>query len=338
MMEDTESSVQNGLSNHDTSALKMSEEGGSLAGGSEGDHADWDKHVSSLQSGGRVLERTQSPNIRNLEDLKTRPVQPFPEYDETKEFNSEEEPVARPVTPPLPESEDEDVSTEPIRPPPEFQGSNDQSLSHSTLISNAHQDTSNANGGSNRDNASDILNDGKESLAASEDSSESRENEVSSPSPSSLKEMKTSEEEREGGRESSEGSSNRSGETNTKSSEIGAVTQAKVDAKESLRTGGEGEEEGGVEEQGVEGEVKMQTSFVNEYALNSTEDSPMSEVDRRLEQFSEILLDSDASHSDEEPPAKEPAEEEEETTSPKMKSTKRVRFADEVARSLVDGQ
>lgn len=336
-MEDTDSSqqsVQNGLSSHDTSAVKKE----SLARGSEGDHADWDEHVSSLQNNERVLERTQSPNMRNFEDLKTRPVKPPTEYIETEESNAGEDVVAKPVTPPLPESEEEDVSSEPIRPPPEFQENNDQNLSHDTSISNAHQDSSNTNSSSSRTNASDILNDGKESSVVSEDPLESGEDEVVSYSSS---EVKTSEEGREGGRESSEVSSNggdRSGGMNGRVDEIAAVTQAKVDVEESLRTGGGGggEGEGGAKEQGVEDEVKIQTSFVNEYALNSTEDSPMSEVDRKLEQFSEILLDSDASHSDEEAPAKEQAEED--TTSPKMKSTKRVRFADEVAGSLVDGQ
>lgn len=99
--------------------------------------------------------------------------------------------------------------------------------------------------------------------------------------------------------------------------EIPAVTQAaNVATIDSSRTG---EEE----------KTESQTSFVNEYALSSS-DSPTYEVDRNLEQFSEILLDSDPSHSDNE------AEIEvvDEATSPKKKTAKKVRFADEITGKL----
>ena len=72
-------------------------------------------------------------------------------------------------------------------------------------------------------------------------------------------------------------------------------------------------------------DVQSQTSFVNEFALSSTAESPTYEADRNLEQFSEILLDSDPSPSDAEPQA-----EEAEDISPKKKNVKRVRFADQM--------
>ena len=71
---------------------------------------------------------------------------------------------------------------------------------------------------------------------------------------------------------------------------------------------------------------ESQTSVVNEYALNNT-NSPTLEVDRNLEHFSEILLDTDHSQSDSE------IQDNGDTTeivSQKKRNTKRVRFADEV--------
>lgn len=72
--------------------------------------------------------------------------------------------------------------------------------------------------------------------------------------------------------------------------------------------------------------TESQTSFVNEYALNNSSESPTYEVDRNLEQFSEILLDSDPSDSEAQAVAVS------EEASAKKKATKRVRFADEVAK------
>ena len=78
-----------------------------------------------------------------------------------------------------------------------------------------------------------------------------------------------------------------------------------------------------------------QTSFVNESALDS-DNSPTYEVDRSLEQFSEILLDSDSSHSDNEAQAREAAGAGEESP---RKAAKKVRFADEVSGKLeVEGE
>ena len=73
----------------------------------------------------------------------------------------------------------------------------------------------------------------------------------------------------------------------------------------------------------AEEDNESQTSFVNEYALKGSE-SPTYEADRNLEQFSEILLDSDPSDAEGLPvdPMASAAE--------KKKATKRVRFADEV--------
>lgn len=93
---------------------------------------------------------------------------------------------------------------------------------------------------------------------------------------------------------------------------------------EDLRTGNE--------------ESESKTSLVNEFALSDT-DSPIYEGDRKLEKFSEILLDSDLSHSEGE--AQEEEAEGEDVSSPKKKKNapKKVRFADEVTGKLeVDGE
>lgn len=104
--------------------------------------------------------------------------------------------------------------------------------------------------------------------------------------------------------------------------EIPAVTQARAssgraneDSTTDVRTGNDTMEKS-----------DSQTSFVNEYALGDTE-SPTYATDRSLEQFSEILLDSDPSPSDSEAA---PTAEELEAASPKKKGGKRVRFADDL--------
>lgn len=108
------------------------------------------------------------------------------------------------------------------------------------------------------------------------------------------------------------------------SSEIPPKEGARGDA-EDLRTGNE--------------ESESKTSLVNEFALSDT-DSPIYEGDRKLEKFSEILLDSDLSHSEGE--AQEEEAEGEDVSSPKKKkknAPKKVRFADEVIGKLeVDGE
>lgn len=76
--------------------------------------------------------------------------------------------------------------------------------------------------------------------------------------------------------------------------------------------------------------TESQTSFVNEYALSGSE-SPTYEVDRSLEQFSEILLDSDPSDIE-----TQAAEGNGDATAKKIKASKKVRFADEVAQ--LDGR
>lgn len=76
--------------------------------------------------------------------------------------------------------------------------------------------------------------------------------------------------------------------------------------------------------------TESQTSFVNEYALSGNE-SPTYEVDRSLEQFSEILLDSDVSDS-----VDQAAEDNGDVAAKKKKASKKVRFADEVAQ--LDGR
>lgn len=72
--------------------------------------------------------------------------------------------------------------------------------------------------------------------------------------------------------------------------------------------------------------TESQTSFVNQYALSGGGESPTYEVDRNLEQFSEILLDSDVSDAE-----VQVVEGSEDVSAKKKKAAKKVRFADEVA-------
>ena len=72
--------------------------------------------------------------------------------------------------------------------------------------------------------------------------------------------------------------------------------------------------------------TESQTSFVNEYALSAGKESPTYEVDRNLEQFSEILLDSDVSDAEVQVVGGS-----EDSSAKRKKAAKKVRFADEVA-------
>ncbi len=221
--------------------------------------------------------------------------------------------------------EDEVLETRPVdppKPPPESEEDSDDRIHfHDISASLDHQDNSSRrSSGSNNANGREEISLSLSPVAPPESF---KEDGVPPPPSSSLSEAS----EGEGGSRVAvtvSGSSETSGmEVGGSAGEIAAVTQVEGGVEESLRTG---ESSDGVN----------QTSFVNEYALNSNEISPMTEVDRKLEQFSEILLDSDASHSDDEIQSGQRTEEE--TTSPKMKGSKRVRFADEVTGSLVGGQ